>query len=116
MVDPRVTSRGPYSLPECLSLSIRRPDVGATNEIKILALFLSPSEYTSKLPASESVKIYVEEESNLSRTSFANVFKSLLVDLINRGSRWMAGKHPNEAHFDREYLQSKRSWPRSSQN
>ena len=38
MVDPRVTSRGPSSPPECLSLSIRLlPDVGATNEIKTLA-------------------------------------------------------------------------------
>ena len=43
MVDPTrvlVISRGPSSLPECLSLSVRRwPDVGATNEIKTLALF-----------------------------------------------------------------------------
>ena len=39
LVDPRVTSRGASSLPECLTLSIRLlPDVGATNEIKTLAL------------------------------------------------------------------------------
>ena len=36
--DPRVISRDPSSLPECLSLSIRLwPDVGPTNEIKTLA-------------------------------------------------------------------------------
>ena len=48
MVDPRgvlVISRGPSSLPECLSLSVRRwPDVGVTNEIKTLALFPSSPE------------------------------------------------------------------------
>ena len=63
LVDPRVTSRGGSSLPECLTLSIRLlPDVGATNEIKTLPLFRSLREYTSKNPASE--KIYVEEGVN----------------------------------------------------
>ena len=99
MVDPRVTSRSPSFLLECLSLNIRHwPDVGATNEIKTFALFpsLSGSEYMSEPPA--SVKIYVEKESNLSRISFANVIKSLLVDLINKRSRWMAGgRRPDES-------------------
>ena len=84
-VDPRVTSRGGSSSPECLTLSVRLlPDVGATNEIKTVALLPSLPEYET---ASE--KIYVEEGSNL--ISFANVFKSLLVDLINKGSRRMEG-------------------------
>ena len=40
--DPRVTSGGPSSLPECLNLSIRLCSVfGATNEFKIFALFPS---------------------------------------------------------------------------
>ena len=40
MVNPRVTSKGPSSRPECLSLSVRLlPDVGATNEIKTFAFF-----------------------------------------------------------------------------
>ena len=83
-----MSSRGASSLPECLTLNIRLlPDLGATNEIKTLALLRSLSAYTSKNPTSE--KIYVEERSNL--ISFANVFKSLLVVLINRRSRWMAG-------------------------
>ena len=61
MVDPRVTSRGPSLLPECLSLNIRLwPDIGATNEIKTFALFpsLFGGENISGPPA--SVKIYVE--------------------------------------------------------
>ena len=94
--DPRVTSRAPSCLPECLSLSIRlSPDVGATNEIKTLALTasISSSSHKSEFPA--SVKIYVDKGSNLGRISIANVIKSLLVDLINRGSRWMVGK-PDE--------------------
>ena len=39
-VDPRVTSRGPSSSPECLSLNVRLwwLDVGATNEIKTLGV------------------------------------------------------------------------------
>ena len=39
-VDPRVTSRGPCSSPECLSLNVRLwwLDVGATNEIKTLGV------------------------------------------------------------------------------
>ena len=52
----------------------------------------------SELPA--SMKIYVEKSStgNLpaSRISFANVIKSLLVDLIKRRSRSMAGRSSNE--------------------
>jgi hypothetical protein len=100
IVDPRVTSRGPSSLPECLSLSVRfwqDSDVGATNEIKTLALLPSLSRCVSKSNPSlaASVKIYVEIGSNLGRISFANVIKSLSPvadsDLINRGSWWMAG-------------------------
>ena len=90
LVDPRVTSRGESSSPECLTLSVRLlPDFGATNEIKTLAFLqiLSASECTSLIPASE--KIYVEEGSNL--ISFANVFKSLLVERLNRRSWWTAG-------------------------
>ena len=92
MVDPRVTSRGISSSQECLSLSVRLwPDVGATNEIKTLALFSSsPENVVSNQPA--SVKIYVEEGSNLGRISFANVIKSSSVDLIKRGPPWMAGR------------------------
>ena len=59
MVDPRVTSRGASSLPECLSLSVRLwPDIGATNETKTLALFLRLPSCMSRCLA--SVKIYVE--------------------------------------------------------
>ena len=44
-VDPRMTSRGVSSLPECLSLSVRLwPDVGAKNEIKTIALLPSSPE------------------------------------------------------------------------
>jgi hypothetical protein len=47
VLDPRVTSRRTFSLPEYMSLSTRFwPDVGATNEIKTSALFrrdVSPS-------------------------------------------------------------------------
>ena len=89
-VNPSVTSRGAPSTPECLSFSLRLLPDGPTNEIKTLASPLSLPESMSNCPA--SVKIYVEEGSNLSRISFANVIKSLLVDLINRMSRWMAGK------------------------
>ena len=93
MVDPRVTSRGASKpSPECLSLSVRFfPDVGATNEIKTLASFPSIFGYLMS-NRSVSVKIYVEEGSNLVRISFANVFKSLSVDLINRGPSWMASR------------------------
>ena len=85
LVDPRVTSRGGSSPPECLILSISLlPEFGATNEIKTLALFPSLPEYT--IPASE--KIYVEGESDL--ISFTNVFKSL-EERINRRSRGTAG-------------------------
>ena len=94
VVNPRVTSRGPSSSPECLSLRIRLwPDDGATNEMKILALFpsLSGDENMSSTPA--SVKIYVEKGSNLCRISSANVIKSLLVDLINKDSRGMGGRY-----------------------
>ena len=45
MVDPRVTSRGASSLPECLSLSIRLwPDVGAT-QVHSLWIGVSESKY-----------------------------------------------------------------------
>ena len=94
LFDPRVTSRGASSLPECLTLSLSLlPDVGATNEIKTLAFFPILSECKAENPASE--KIYVEEGTNL--ISFANVFKSLLVDfpVINRRSRGTAGGGPN---------------------
>ena len=79
VVDPRVTSRGSTSfLLECLSLSTRFwPDVGATNEIKTLASFLSLPEYVMS-DKSASVKIYVEETSNLGR-------KCVNDHLINRG-------------------------------
>ena len=51
--DSRVTSRGPFSLPECLSLSIRLwPDIGATNEIKKLALFFKPMDLGNRLLSS----------------------------------------------------------------
>ena len=64
--------------------------------LKLLALFpslsISGGEYMSVPRA--SVKIYVENASNLSRFSFANVIKSLLIDLINSRSWWMAGRRP----------------------
>jgi hypothetical protein len=89
MVDPGVISRGASSLPECISHSIRFwLDVGATNEIKTIA---SSPRASPSLPRSESmatypaVKIYVEKGSNSGRISFANVVKSLFLDLINRG-------------------------------
>ena len=76
MVDPRVTSRS--SLLECLSLSIRLwPDVGATNEIRTLALFQSLPRHQSEMSKSPpSAKIYVEKGSNLSRISFTNGISS----------------------------------------
>ena len=87
--DPRVTSR---EASECLTLSISLlPDVGATNEIKDLASLPSLPEY--EIPASE--KIYVEGGSNL--ISFANLFKSFLVDLMNRRSRWTAGMDTDQS-------------------
>ena len=72
---PRVTSRSPFSLLECLSLSIRFwPDVtvGATNEIKTLALFpsLSGGEYMSGSEPPVSVKIYVEKRVQLMSNFF----------------------------------------------
>ena len=83
-------------MPECLTLSIRLlPDVGATNEIKTLALTPSLFEYKSKVVTSE--KIYVEEGSNL--ISFANAFKLFVVDLVKRRSQWTAGIDTGRSEF-----------------
>ena len=73
------------------------------NEIKILALFPRLFEYMSKLLGPASIKIYVEKGSNLSQISFAKVIKSLLVDLINRRSRWMVDRCPNESMVNHKW-------------
>ena len=120
LVDPRVTSSGASSSPECLTLSISLlRDIGATNEIKTLASL--PSAPEKEIPA--SVKIYVEDGSNL--IPFMNVFKSLLVDLINRRSRRTAdidtgwsedieithGKsHRNRLTSKSGYIEKKEMW------
>ena len=95
LVDPRATSRGSFSSPECLTLSIRLwPDVGAKNEIKTLAFLPSLPEYKSKNPASETIYV-VEEGTNL--ISFANVFKSLLADLIKKPNVAYTPDHLHQA-------------------
>ena len=102
LFDPRVTSRGGSSQPECLTLSTSLlPEFGATNEIKTLASPPSLSEYMLSIPASE--KIYVEGESDL--ISFANVFKSL--DLINRRLWGMAGIVSDSSSGDIEVTHGK---------
>ena len=45
---------------------------------------------------SASAKIYVEERFNLGRTSFTNVIKLLLADLINGRWRWVGVKCPDD--------------------
>ena len=66
-------------------------------KLKLLASYPSFSDCHMSEP-STSVKKIVETESNLGPISFANVIKSLLVDLINKRSRCMSGR-PNDSEY-----------------